>query len=193
VFLRIHGKNLMKALLAASLALSLAACATSDPGPPPQAPGAPASATTASSAPETASSAPADTAAVPATAAPAAPPASSTPSDPGGQRGLASGKVVVVAFKPTGPKGQGLCFAVPGTADELAEFNKDRKKSIAKFERGWNAKKGEMSFLASCPTDAFVGSCLNGFGMLADYYAPTFTVDSAQKHCAGPQMGKWIE
>jgi len=30
VFLRIHGKNLMKALLAASLALSLAACATSE-------------------------------------------------------------------------------------------------------------------------------------------------------------------
>jgi hypothetical protein len=189
----------MKSLLAASLVLSLAACATSDPGAPPQAPGsssvAPASASTVSAAPlaETTSSAPAETAAAPATAASATPPVSSTPSDASGQKGLGAGKVVVVAFKPTGPKGKGLCFAVPGTQDELVEFNKDRKKSIAKFEKGWNAKKGEMSFLASCPTDAVVGSCLNGFGMLADYYAPTFTADSAQKHCAGPQMGKWIE
>jgi hypothetical protein len=182
----------MKSLLAVSIALSIAACGKPDPGPPPQTPETNASAESAApGASDMASAPPVDSTPV-ATATAAAPPPSSAPTDATGQKGVASGKAVIVAFRTPDPKDKGICWAIVGTSDALADFNKNRKKNTATL-----AKKLKLptagTYLESCPQDSIVGTCESAFKMLVDYYSPTFTLDTAKRHCIDDQMGTWVQ
>jgi hypothetical protein len=180
----------MKSPILISIALSIAACGKPDPGPPPQTPEATASAESAPGVADMASAAPVDSTPV-ATATAAAPPPSA-PTDATGQKGVASGKAVLVAFQTPAPKDKGICWAVVGTTDALADFNKSRKKNTATL-----VKKMKLpatgTYLDACPQESIVGTCENAFKMLVDYYSPTFTADTAKRHCIDDQMGTWVQ
>jgi hypothetical protein len=99
---------------------------------------------------------------------------------------------VMLGMRVPGAKDRGICWAFVGKPNEVAAFNKDRKKSTAELAKQLKTPAG-ATFLASCPTDNQIGTCESAVGLLVDYYSPTFTVDTARKHCDGSQMGTWIE
>jgi hypothetical protein len=125
-----------------------------------------------------------------ATAAPPAP--SNAPTDATGQKGVPSDKAVIVAFRTPEAKDNGICWAIVGTTDGLADFNKNRKKNTAALAKKYKMKAG-TTYLDACPQESIVGTCENGFKILVDYYSPTFTLDTAKRHCIDNQMGTWVQ
>lgn len=191
--------NPMKTAVAAHLLCLLTvitACGKTDQNAPPQTPSSNGLASTAPSSgatdPSTAAAPPSDPAPADAPSSSATPASSSARPDAKPRKGLKPGEVIAFAFKAPDRKFKGMCLAVPLSGADLADFNKDRKKGIAQFEKDMKVPK-TTTFLDACPTDELVGLCRNGFGWLTSYYSPTFTQDSAKKNCVGPQGGDWLE
>lgn len=97
------------------------------------------------------------------------------------QKGVPEGKIVVGYIQDTKESGQ--CAVVTDKPENKEEFKKNGDKIAAMF-------KGKV--VASCPTDQVVGTCNAGFGLLNNYYAPTFATDTAKADCE-KSKGKWVD
>jgi hypothetical protein len=184
----------MRPLLAASLALAVAACASSDPASPPRTPTssgvAPSAA--ASAAPTDIASTAAYTAAPPpasAAASPAPAPTNDTPTgaDP---RGIKAGMVPVISYR--SPEVPNKCFAFYGTAADKAQMTDEK---ALKFLKGFG-KKGQKGptpvVVPSCPTEHLTGFCyVTMLDVSESYYSATGAA-AAKKKCVPPD-GVWSE
>jgi hypothetical protein len=126
-------------------------------------------------------------------AAPAAPapsaaeaPASAAPSaaateEKEEQEGLEKGEVVVGYIQDL--KDEGQCAALPAKESEKAKYDQKKLEEVAKM---MHAK-----VVPSCPSIGVQGTC-RMMGMLVNYVAPKYTIESAKKHCT-QNRGKWID
>lgn len=117
--------------------------------------------------------------AAPAASSAAPPAASAAPAFV--QKGIAPGKVIV-GYLEDG-KDPSQCAAVTDAPAKKDEFTKHAEE-FAKMTKG--------KVVTSCPTDAVVGTCSAGFGMLVNYSGPKWTGESAKKDCLA-HKGKWVE
>jgi hypothetical protein len=98
------------------------------------------------------------------------------------QKGIQPGKVVVGYMQPNAdPSGCILVTDAPAKKDQYA---KDAEKL---------AQMMKCKVVSSCPTDNVVGTCNPGLGMLANYYGPKWTKESAKKDCVGTPHATWVE
>lgn len=108
------------------------------------------------------------------------------------QKGIMPGYAILVGMRSNKPEDADLCWTITDKEADVADFNKDRKKSLeaAKVKLKLDATS---ELVDACPVENVIGTCQNAFKMLVDYYSPTWTPDKARKHCADDQMGKWVE
>ena len=98
------------------------------------------------------------------------------------QKGIQPGKVVVGYIQDSTDPNQ--CAAVVDVPAKKDEFARSGDK-IAEMVKG--------KIVTSCPTDAVVGTCNAGFGMLVNYSGPKWTKETAQKDCVSHPHQTWIE
>ncbi|MFO0565887.1 MAG: hypothetical protein U0263_09505 [Polyangiaceae bacterium] len=149
---------------------------------------APTTASTGAAAKPAASAAPAATSAAPTASAAPAPSASAgekaekeEAAEPEEQEGLEKGEVVVGYLQDL--KDEGQCAALPAPEKDKAKYDEKKLEEVAK------AMKAKV--VKSCPSEGVQGTCRT-MGMLVNYTAPKYTIESAQKHCK-QNRGKWFD
>ena len=167
----------------------IVACAKTAPPAAPETPQADAPASSATSSADVSGATPAPSA----SAAPAsATPATTAAATPATQKGLKADQVALFGFRSDSDPDR--CYVVPGSASDAAAFKKEWKGSVAKSARKLKLSKDETP-VEACPLDNVVGTCADAKGykhVIVDYYAPTFTADSAMSHCEAHMLGTWV-
>jgi hypothetical protein len=98
------------------------------------------------------------------------------------QKGVPAGKVVVGYMQDL--KDPSQCAVVTDAPDKKDAFKKDG----AKFAEMQKAK-----LVDACPTDAVVGTCNVGMGLLVNYSGPKWIADTAKKDCISKPHQKWVD
>lgn len=98
------------------------------------------------------------------------------------QKGIPAGKVVVGYLQDKTDAAQ--CAVVVDDPAKKDAFKKDADKL---------AEMMKAKVVPSCPTNAVVGTCNAGLGMLVNYSSPKWTAESAKKDCASKPHQKWVD
>jgi hypothetical protein len=97
------------------------------------------------------------------------------------QVGVEKGEVIVGYLQDL--KDEGQCAALPAKESEKAKFDQKGLEEMAKMMKAKVVDK--------CPDTGVQGTC-KSMGMLVNYTAPKYTVESAKKDCTA-NHGKWLE
>lgn len=111
----------------------------------------------------------------------AAPAPAAAKEEPRAQLGVEKGEVIVGYLQDL--KDEGQCAALPAKESEKAKFDQKGLENMAKLMKA--------KLVDKCPDKDVQGTC-KSMGMLVNYTAPKYTVESAKKHCA-ENHGKWLQ
>lgn len=97
------------------------------------------------------------------------------------QKGIPDGKIVIGYIQPVSDESE--CGVVTDKPENKAKWEKEGAEI---------AKMFKSKVVDACPTDAVVGTCSAGFGVLVNYSGPKYTAETAKADCE-KDHGKWFE